>query len=145
MVSDKRGAQFERLQVMDTVRRRRWSEEEKLKIVVESFHGRRPVAATARRYGLSRSLPVSSRSVPRRVHSRGLWRRVSRPGFIDLGDSGVDPTWPMNGVDIDGGRLTARNTAEFALPVVEGRLGDPMLAAQIGYLRTPARAPSKPR
>ena len=42
--------------MVDTGRRRRWSEEEKLKIVVESFQGPRQVAATARRYGLSRSL-----------------------------------------------------------------------------------------
>jgi transposase len=56
MDSDKRSAQVERLQVVDTGRRRRWSEEEKLKIVVESFQGPRQVAATARRYGLSRSL-----------------------------------------------------------------------------------------
>ena len=39
-----------------TGRRRQWSEEEKLKIVVESFQGPRQVAATARRYGLPRSL-----------------------------------------------------------------------------------------
>jgi transposase len=56
MDSDRRSAQVERLQVVDTGRRRRWSEEEKLKIVVESFRGPRRVAATARRYGLSRSL-----------------------------------------------------------------------------------------
>ena len=49
MDSDKRSAQVERLQVVDTGRRRRWSEEEKLKIVVESFRGPRQVAATARR------------------------------------------------------------------------------------------------
>jgi transposase len=45
MDSDKRSAQVERLQVVDTGRRRRWSEEEKLKIVVESFQGPRQVAA----------------------------------------------------------------------------------------------------
>jgi transposase len=37
-------------------RRRRWSEDEKLKIVLESLQAPRQVAATARRYGLSRSL-----------------------------------------------------------------------------------------
>jgi transposase len=56
MDSDRRSTQVERLQVVDTGRRRRWSEEEKLKIVVDSFQGPRQVAATARRYGLSRSL-----------------------------------------------------------------------------------------
>jgi hypothetical protein len=52
MDSDKRSAQVERLQVVDTGRRRRSSEEEKLKIVLESFQGPRQVAATERRYGL---------------------------------------------------------------------------------------------
>jgi transposase len=35
---------------------RRWSEDEKLKIVLESLQAPRQVAATARRYGVSRSL-----------------------------------------------------------------------------------------
>ena len=56
MDSDRRSAQVERLQVVDTGRRRRWSEDEKLKIVVESFQSPHQVAAMARRYGLSRSL-----------------------------------------------------------------------------------------
>lgn len=43
----------------DTGRRRRWSEEEKLKIVLESFRGPRQVAATARRYGLCFALLVT--------------------------------------------------------------------------------------
>jgi transposase len=56
MDSDKRSAQVERLEVVATGRRRRWSEDEKLKIVVESLQAPRQVAATARRYGVSRSL-----------------------------------------------------------------------------------------
>jgi transposase len=36
MDSDRRSAQVERLKVVDTGRRRRWSEDEKLKIVLES-------------------------------------------------------------------------------------------------------------
>ena len=56
MDSDKRSAQVERLEVVETGRRRRWSEEEKLKIVLESLQAPRHVAATARRYGISRSL-----------------------------------------------------------------------------------------
>jgi transposase len=56
MDSDKRSAQVERLEVAETGRRRRFSEDEKLKIVVESLRAPRQVAATARRYGLSRSL-----------------------------------------------------------------------------------------
>jgi transposase len=56
MDSDRRSAQVERLEVVETGRRRRWSEGEKLKIVLESLQAPRQVAATARRYGISRSL-----------------------------------------------------------------------------------------
>jgi transposase len=56
MDSDRRSAQVERLEVVDTGRRRRWSEGEKLKIVLESLQAPRQVAATVRRYGVSRSL-----------------------------------------------------------------------------------------
>ena len=65
-----------RLEVVETGRRRRWSEEEKARIVLESLSEPRLVAATARRYGLSRSLLVT-------------WRRAfaadrvkSEPGFV---------------------------------------------------------------
>ncbi|WIW50344.1 transposase (plasmid) [Bradyrhizobium sp. 62B] len=50
-----------RLEVVETGRRRRWSEEEKARIVLESMSEPRLVAATARRYGLSRSLLVTWR------------------------------------------------------------------------------------
>lgn len=40
MDSDRRSAQVERLEVVDTGRRRRWSEDEKLKIVLESLRRR---------------------------------------------------------------------------------------------------------
>src|ERR1700733_9669598 len=56
MDSDRRSAQVERLEVVDTGRRRRWSEDEKLRIILESLQAPRQVAATARRYGISRSL-----------------------------------------------------------------------------------------
>jgi transposase len=56
MDSDKVSTQVGRLEVVETGRRRRWSEDEKLKIVLESLQAPRQVAATARRYGISRSL-----------------------------------------------------------------------------------------
>jgi transposase len=56
MDSDKRSAQVERLEVVEMGRRRRWSEDEKLKIVLETLQAPRQVSATARRYGVSRSL-----------------------------------------------------------------------------------------
>ena len=61
MDSHKRSAQVERLEVVETGRRRRWSEDEKLKIVLESLRAPRQVAATARRYGISRSLLINWR------------------------------------------------------------------------------------
>jgi transposase len=66
MDSDKRSAKVKRLEVVDTGRRRRWSEDEKLKIVLEGLQAPRQVAATARRYGVSRSLLLR-------------WRRSFRP------------------------------------------------------------------
>ena len=75
MDSDRRSAQVERLEVVDTGRRRRWSEDEKLKIVLESLQAPRQVAATARRYGVSRSLLLR-------------WRRSFRPEPKDAAQSG---------------------------------------------------------
>lgn len=66
MDSDKVSAQVGRLEVVETGRRRRWSEDEKLKIVLESLQAPRQVAATARRYGISRSLLLR-------------WRQLFRP------------------------------------------------------------------
>ena len=50
---DMHSAQVERLQVVETGRRRRWSDEEKLRIVMESASGPRLVSSTARRYKIS--------------------------------------------------------------------------------------------
>jgi transposase len=50
-----------RLEIVETGRRRRWSEDEKLRIVLESLAGRRLVSATARRHGISRSLLLTWR------------------------------------------------------------------------------------
>ena len=47
--------QVQRLGVVDTGRRRRWSEDEKLRIVTESLGSPRLVSSTARRYGISPS------------------------------------------------------------------------------------------
>ena len=52
---------FERVEVVERGRRRRWSDEQKLKIVVESLSGPRQVAATARRHGISCSQLVTWR------------------------------------------------------------------------------------
>ncbi|MBB4201235.1 transposase [Rhodoblastus sphagnicola] len=43
----------EKLAIVETGRRRRWSDEEKLRIVTESLAGPRVASATARRHGIS--------------------------------------------------------------------------------------------
>ena len=61
MTSDKDSFQVQRLEVVNTGRRRRWSLSEKLRIVKESFQGHRQVSATARRHDISPSLLFSWR------------------------------------------------------------------------------------
>ena len=79
MDSDKRSAQVERLEVVETGRRRRWSEDEKLKIVLESLQAPRQVSATARRYGLSRSQLLQWRRSFRAEQKGAAERQV---GFV---------------------------------------------------------------
>jgi transposase len=66
MDGHKHSAQIERLEVVETGRRRRWSDEEKLRIVLESLETPRAISSTARRHGISRSLLMT-------------WRRAFRP------------------------------------------------------------------
>ncbi|MDH2329224.1 transposase [Cereibacter sp. SYSU M97828] len=56
-------------------RRRHWSDEDKVRIVEESLLGYRQGSATARRYGISRSLLT-------------IWRREYRSGTLGAPDSG---------------------------------------------------------
>ena len=53
----------------DVGRRRHWSDEDKIRIVEESFRGHRQGSVTARRYGISRSL-------------LSTWRRAYRDGTL---------------------------------------------------------------
>jgi transposase len=61
MDSNKFSTQVERLGVVETGRRRRWTDDEKLKIVLESMQAPRAISSTARRYGISRSLLLNWR------------------------------------------------------------------------------------
>lgn len=79
MDSDRRSAQVGRLEVVETGRRRRWSEDEKRKIVLESLQAPRQVAATARRYGVSRSLLLRWR---RSFHPEPKNAAGQRMGFV---------------------------------------------------------------
>ena len=66
--------QIEVLSASDGARRRHWSDEDKVRIVEESFIGHRQASATARRHGICRSLLTT-------------WRRQYRNG--ELGGSGA--------------------------------------------------------
>jgi transposase len=57
-----------RLEVVDTGRRRRWSDTTKLRIVEESLSGPRLVSATARRHGISNQLLFAWRKAFREGH-----------------------------------------------------------------------------
>jgi len=70
--------QVTRLEIVDTGRRRRWSEEEKLRIVEESHSAPRQVSATARRYGISSPLLFAWR----KAHREGRLGEGSVCGFV---------------------------------------------------------------
>jgi transposase len=79
MDSHKRSTQVERLEVIETGRRRRWSDDEKLRIVIESLQATRAVSSTARRYGISRSLLLKWR---RSFSPEPNGPRAQQAGFV---------------------------------------------------------------
>ena len=79
-----------RLEVITTGSRRRWTLEEKLRIVAESCSGRRAASATARRYGLSSSQLFAWRKLAR----EGRLAAMDAPGFaatIVIPDAATTP------------------------------------------------------
>ena len=103
MDSNKCSTQVERLAVVETGRRRRWTDDEKLRIVLENLQTPRAVASTARRHGISRSLLL-------------IWRRSfeasagdserPKPAFVpamvvEEATSPVLPTAPSSQIVID--------------------------------------------
>jgi transposase len=79
MGTDKDRPQVMTLDVVDTGRRRRWSDAEKQRIVSESMSGRRLVSETARRNGISRSLLTK-------------WRKLHGEGRL-FGGEGAMPSF----------------------------------------------------
>lgn len=124
----------QRLDVVDTGRRRRWSQDEKLRIVAESYQGYRQVSAVARRHKITRSqLYAWRRALGGGEHDRdgavGFLRAVIVP---DAGSGGLAPSsaGPLGGrmevVTRRGDRITVGadvDGAAFArvLGVLEGR------------------------
>jgi transposase len=90
-----------RLEVVDTGRRRRWSESEKLRIVEESFSGPRQASATARRHGISTTLLFAWRKAYREGRLGAVCgfvpavvapeKAASEPPTEDLAASSPDP------------------------------------------------------
>jgi transposase len=72
-------------------RRRHWSDVDKVRIVEESLQGHRQGSATARRYGISRSLLTIWR---REYRAGALDGRGTRGGFVPLVVEDVTSTRP---------------------------------------------------
>ena len=68
-----------RLEVVDTGRRRRWTDSEKRRIVQESLSAPRLTAATARRHRISRQLLLNWRKAWREGR---LEEEIIAPGFV---------------------------------------------------------------
>ena len=68
-----------RLDVVETGRRRRWSEGEKERIVLESMAGPRQISATARRHGIARSQLLAWRRALQFVEPS-----AAPPGFVPM-------------------------------------------------------------
>jgi transposase len=109
MDSHTHGVQVQRLDVVETGRRRRWSEDEKLRIVAESLSGPRLVSSTARRYGISPSLLYTWR---RAFRAERIGAEGSATGFVPAmiipemrPGAGASPTGRMEIVIAKGRRI----------------------------------------
>jgi transposase len=126
--------EIEVLSAADGVRRRHWSDADKLRIVEESFVGHRQASATARRHGISRSLLTTWR----RQFRSGELGAVHVPMFTPLAVAAAPPVSgsetsrapiPENRVEIvlvNGRRLVAPvdmdpEALARLLPVIVGR------------------------
>ncbi|MFC3060510.1 IS66-like element accessory protein TnpA [Paenirhodobacter populi] len=137
MADDKFRPEIEVLSAADVPRRRHWDDAEKIRIVEDSFLGRRQVSATARRHGVSRSLLT----IWRRQYRAGELGVDAPPAFIPLAISPVAPAVvpvtaqqaPRDTRDVqleivlrNGRRLLVPSSVEpevlaRLLPVLEGR------------------------
>ena len=90
----KHSTQIERLEVVETGRRRRWSDDEKVRIVLESLERPRAISSTARRHGISRSLlmtwrPFRPEPVGPDVQQNGFVRAVVATAETIAAEPGV--------------------------------------------------------
>lgn len=78
--------QFSRIEVVETGRRRRWSDAEKIRILQESFATPRAVSATARKHGMPKSQLFGWRRAFK--HAQGLLPAVSGEVRVAAGHVG---------------------------------------------------------
>lgn len=98
-------------------RRRHWSDADKVRIVEESLRGHRQGSATARRYGISRSLLTIWR---REYRAGGLDGRGTRGGFVPLVVEDVTSTRPEAPVvpaTLETVDITLTNGRRMTIPV----------------------------
>jgi transposase len=82
-----------RLTVVDTGRRRRWRDEEKIRIVEESLGGHHQGSATARRYGIANEQIFSWR----KAYREGRLGKQPPAGFVPavvIPEAGTSPAPP---------------------------------------------------
>jgi transposase len=99
---NKYSTQIERLEVVETGRRRRWSDDEKLRIVLESLRVPRAISSTARRYGISRSLLMQWQKI---FCPAPNGAEVERTGFVPAMVVPESPPAPMAPAVAAGGRM----------------------------------------
>ena len=89
-----------KIEVIATGSRRRWTMEEKVRIVAESFSGPRLVSTTARRYGLSASQLFA-------------WRRMARAGAFRDGAANFVPVVVADQTPASGSQCEDREGVEL--------------------------------
>ena len=102
MDSHKHSTEVERLEVIETGRRRRWSDDEKLRIVLESLQAPRAISSTARRHGISRSLLVTWR---RSFRPEPTCREAQQAGFVPVMVVAAAETGPTMAATPASGRM----------------------------------------
>jgi transposase len=111
-------SQVSTLEVIETGSRRRWTLEEKQRIVAESFSGRRLVSATARRHGLSTSQLFNWRRLAR---SGQLVGQDEEPGFVPVNIEPEIPLSPATGSPAPQSGIAAPSSGRMVIVLCGGR------------------------
>jgi transposase len=100
----------QRLDVVDSGRRRRWTEAEKLRIVQESLARPRLASATARQHGISRQLLLNWRKAWRegrlgKEAAAGFAPAIVTPEFVTVGERSESEESRIEVVTANGRRI----------------------------------------